>query len=59
MNTLQKLFNHLVGVHAPWYAQYGTPVATARAPLPQRVELPACWRRRARRAGGVSTMIRG
>lgn len=59
MNTLQKLFNHLVGMHEPWYARGGKPVAAARVPLPQRVELPACWRRRARRARGVSTMIRG
>ncbi len=45
MDTLQKLFNHLVGIHEPWYAQRGTPVASVRAPLPQRVEVPACWRR--------------
>lgn len=57
MNTLQKIFNHLVGVHEPRYAQRGTPVAAARAPLPQRVELPACWRR-AKRPRCVSTMIR-
>ncbi len=57
MNTLQKIFNHLVGVHEPWPAQRGTPVAAARVTLPQRVELPACWRR-AKRPRCVSTMIR-
>ena len=45
MDTLQKLFNHIVGIHEPWYAQRGTPVASARVALPQRVDLPACWRR--------------
>jgi len=45
MDTLQKLFNHIVGIHEPWYAQRGTPVASVRVALPQRVELPACWRR--------------
>ena len=59
MDTLQKLFNHLVGIHEPWYAQRGTPVASVRASLPQRVDLPACWRRKARRTRGDSTMIRG
>ena len=60
MESLQKIFNLVVGVHEPWYAQRGVPVASVRAPLPQRVELPACWRRgKARRARGVSTMIRG
>ena len=44
MDTLQKLFNHIVGIHEPWYAQRGTPVASVRVALPQRVELPACWR---------------
>ena len=57
MDTLQKFFNHIVGMHEPWFAQRGMPVAAARATLPQRVELPACWRRRekvrgSRRIGG-------
>ncbi len=45
METLQKVFNFIVGVHQPWYAQCGRPVAAVRAPLPPRVEMPACWRR--------------
>ncbi len=45
MESLQKIFNLVVGVHEPWYAQRGVPVASVRAQLPQRVELPACWRR--------------
>lgn len=58
MDTLQKIFNRIVGMHEPVYAQRCMPAVTVRAPLPQRIELPACWRR-AKRTCGVSTMIRG
>jgi len=54
MDTLQKLFNHIVGIHEPWYAQRGTPVAAVRASLPQRVDLPACWRRAKAGSGRLS-----
>lgn len=53
MESLQKIFNLVVGVHEPWYAQRGAPVASVRAQLPQRVELPACWRRVKVRAGSA------
>lgn len=54
MDTLQKFFNRLAGVHEPWYAQRGTPIAVPRTALPHGVELPACWRRRAKRVRGHS-----
>lgn len=30
MESLQKIFNLVVGVHEPWYAQRGVPVASVR-----------------------------
>ncbi|MFC5302676.1 hypothetical protein [Azospira restricta] len=58
MDTLQKLFNRLVGVREARGGRHGMPVAAERPRLPAAVELPACWRRRAKRGRGVSTMIR-
>lgn len=59
MESLQKIFNLVVGVHEPWYAQRGMPKPSARAPLPQRMELPACWRRGvARRVHSISPIVR-
>lgn len=53
MNSLQKFFNLIVGVEEPWCLRRAETLAPVRPQLPQRVELPACWRRaKQRRARG-------
>lgn len=54
MDTLQKLFNRLVGMPDPRPARRDMPVSGARPHLPRAIEMPACWRRPAKRVRGHS-----
>lgn len=54
MDSLQKLFNRIVGVPDARSAWRDLAAAAARPQLPRAVEMPACWRRSAMRVRGHS-----